>query len=536
MSSITQAKAEAQKLIKRYNKLQAEAKIADTAEAARKAAEAEKLVSQISALQSAITKLQSKDRQLPGAKPKTAEEANAAAKRLSSSTSNNKEVLSPEELRKANEEKVLLESRIARIESAQQRTRAQIEQLSRAKQELARLKHEAEQNAAKERRANDEKLQQELAKLIEKKETEQEQLRKEMESIRKQAEKDAELLKIQRDSARAIMEKQKQAERDKLLNKAQKKGKKGILIIGTLLLLGGAVAGLAFFTPILDDILPLNKPKPAPMTESASSSNNNVSQTASEPENREPPAVVVKPLGEFQDRLRVGGTGPTMVILPAGSFQMGMRSGFPYPEEQPQHQVSLNKFSIGKYEVTFAEYDRFARDTGRRLPDDNNWGRGNRPVVNVTWEDAEAYVEWLSQQTGKQYRLPTEREWEYAAKAGTNSLYWWGAQLENEKANCAVCGGQWAGKSTAPVGSFPPNEFGLHDVIGNVQEWTLDCFRPNYTGAPPFGRWEGGDCSKRMVRSSSYRSFQGKNRTTKREALAPNRKSDTLGFRVMRVE
>ncbi|OUD12608.1 formylglycine-generating enzyme family protein [Thioflexithrix psekupsensis] len=534
MSSITQAKAEAQKLIKRYNKLQAEAKTADAAEAARKAAEAEKLVSQISALQSAITKLQAKDRQQTTPVPNRAAspDLSAVKKPLSPPVTGNTDDLSPEDLRRASEEKAMLESRIARIESAQQRTRAQIEQLSRAKQELARLKQEAEQSAAKERRANDEKLQQELAKLIEKKEAEQEQLRKEMEAVRKQAEKDAELLKLQRDSARAIMEKQKQIEREKLLSQSRAKGKKIAVILAVVVLLVGGGVSAVMFTPILQILLPSDKP--APSTQNTNESTESVPQQAADP--TPPPPAPVRALGEFQDRLRSGGTGPTMVRLPAGTFMMGIRAGLPYPTEQPQHQVSLNQFAISKYEVTFADYDRFARATGRELPDDRSWGRSNRPVINVTWDDATEYAKWLSEESGKQYRLPTEREWEYAAKAGTDSLYWWGSEIGQNNANCAICGSQWAGRSTAPVGSFQPNAFGLHDVIGNVQEWTLDCFRPNYTGAPPFGAWEGGDCSKRMVRSSSYRSFQGKNRTTQREDFPPKRKSDTIGFRVVRVE
>jgi len=538
VSSITQAKAEAQKLIKRYNKLQAEAKLADAAEAARKAAEAEKLVSQISALQSAITKLQAKDRQQQPSTVSPRPDAASARKVPSSGGADDTEALSPEELRKAAEEKAILESRIARIEAAQQRTRAQIEQLSRAKQELARLKHEAEQNAAKERRANDEKLQQELAKLIEKKEVEQEQLRKEMDTIRKQAEKDAELLKIQRDSARAMMEKQKQADREKLVSTARRRGKSTLLWLMIICVVGaGALAGVVFFTPLLDAYLPFKKPA-SRVAEAP------VDNTAPEPERaaveeapkQAPQVVKVKALGEYQDRLRSGGLGPTMVRLPAGTFSMGARSSLPYPEEQPQHQVSLNNFSISKYEVTFADYDRFARATGQNLPSDNNWGRSNRPVINVTWEDASDYSKWLSDETGKQYRLPTEREWEYAAKAGSDNLYWWGYEIGQNNANCGICGSQWAGKSTAPVGSFAPNAFGLHDVIGNVQEWTIDCYRPTYNGAPPFGRWEGGDCSKRMIRSSSYRSYQGKNRTTKRDSFAPKRKSDTVGFRVIRVD
>jgi hypothetical protein len=135
-------------------------------------------------------------------------------------------------------------------------------------------------------------------------------------------------------------------------------------------------------------------------------------------------------------------------------------------------------FLIGRYEVTFEQYDRFALTTGLEIPDDKGWGRGKRPVINVSWDDAVAYVQWLSQKTGKHYRLPTEAEWEYAAGAGTKTAYWWGKDIRQDDkvwANCNGCGSQWDGKQTAPVGSFPANPFGLHDTAGNVGEWVQDC-------------------------------------------------------------
>ncbi len=550
MSSINQAKAEAQKLIKRYNKLQAEAKTADAAEASRKASEAEKLVSQISALQAAITKLQAKDRQqLPAAGTST-------AVRPIGKTDATDEGMTPEELKRAAEEKALLEARIARIESAQQRTRAQIEQLSRAKQELARLKHEAEQNAAREKREQDERLQQELAKLIEKKENEQETLRRELDNIRQQAEKDAELLRIQRDAARATAEKHKQEQAvNRSLGIVRRKSNNGIWIgLGVGIVLAGGLVAVALFTNLLDDYLP-HKKTPitagnAPPIQTAPTGNaiaentaNQISPTSSNAQSSAPAlptateAVPVKALGEFQDSLRSGGRGPMMVKLPGGTFLMGSRDSLPYTDEKPQHQVTLNNYSISKFEVTFTDYDRFVRATDYASPDDMGWGRSNRPVVNVTWDDAVEYTKWLSTETGKLYRLPSEREWEYAAKAGTDSTYWWGMDLIPNRANCGVCGSEWDGRQTAPIGSFQANEFGLHDTIGNVLEWTLDCARPTYDNAPPTGQfWEGGDCSRRVVRSSSYRSFKANLRTTKREMYPSKRKSDTLGFRVVRVE
>ncbi|RMD68212.1 MAG: PEGA domain-containing protein, partial [Gammaproteobacteria bacterium] len=176
----------------------------------------------------------------------------------------------------------------------------------------------------------------------------------------------------------------------------------------------------------------------------------------------------------FRDRLRDGGFGPEMVVIPPGRFLMGS----PFDEEGrdsdegPQHRVSIARpFAIGRYEVTFEEYDRFCEATGRRRPDDNGWGRGKRPVINVSWHDAKAYARWLSKQTGKRYRLPSEAEWEYAARAGTSTRYWWGDRVGHGHANCDGCGSWWDGKETAPVGFFDPNPWGLYDTAGNVWEW-----------------------------------------------------------------
>jgi hypothetical protein len=140
----------------------------------------------------------------------------------------------------------------------------------------------------------------------------------------------------------------------------------------------------------------------------------------------------------FRDRLQDGSEGPEMVWIPAGDFQMGGS----YSSEKPVHQVSVSAFAMGRYEVTFEEYDRFAEATGREKPGDEGWGRGNRPVINVSWNDATAYMEWLSTQTGKKYRLPTEAEWEYAARAGTDTKYWWGNEVGSNQAACDGCGAE----------------------------------------------------------------------------------------------
>jgi formylglycine-generating enzyme required for sulfatase activity len=161
---------------------------------------------------------------------------------------------------------------------------------------------------------------------------------------------------------------------------------------------------------------------------------------------------------------------PEMVLIPAGTFSMGSETG--YSDEKPVHAWKMGEFYMSKYETTFEEYDAFASATGRSKPSDEGWGRGKRPVINVSWQDAVAYAEWLSGKTGKVYRLPTEAEWEYAARAGSTTKYWWGDNIGSNKANCRECGSQWYNKQTAPVGSFSPNGFGLYDTVGNVWEWT----------------------------------------------------------------
>ena len=193
---------------------------------------------------------------------------------------------------------------------------------------------------------------------------------------------------------------------------------------------------------------------------------------------------------------------PEMVVIPAGSFKMGSYS---HMNTYPPHELRMASFEMSKYEVTFEDYDAFTDATDRERVNDRGWGRGRRPVINVSWRDVHAYTHWLSDQTGKTYRLPTEAEWEYAARAGTTTKYSWGDNIGYNRANCSVCGSRWDNEMTAPVGSFKANGWGLYDMHGNVDEWVRDCWNEDYEGAPTDGSaWMSGDCTRHVVRSGSW--------------------------------
>lgn len=237
----------------------------------------------------------------------------------------------------------------------------------------------------------------------------------------------------------------------------------------------------------------------------------------------------------FHDSLSDGSRGPQMVDIAAAEFQMGSSANSLDFDERPRHQVKLRRFAIGKTEVTFDEYDTFARATGRRLPDDKGWGRGRRPVINVSWEDAVAYTHWLSEQTGARYRLPSEAEWEYAAGGFERTLYWWGNTPGEGRANCFNCASQWDAKTSAPAASFMANPLGLHDTAGNVSEWVQDCYHPGYEGAPADGgAWMDVGCARRVVRGGGFNSPANTLRTAKRDQHPANMRADDLGFRVAR--
>lgn len=235
----------------------------------------------------------------------------------------------------------------------------------------------------------------------------------------------------------------------------------------------------------------------------------------------------------FRDQLNDGSPGPELVKLDSGTYHRGDNAGD--DDEKPAMPVSIKAFAIGSHEVTFEQYDQFCDDSSLTRANDQEWGRGSRPVVNVSWENAVAYTKWLSNKTGKVYRLPTDAEWEYAARAGTDTRFWWGNETGEAMANCEGCGSIWGGEKTAPVGRFPANSLGLYDTAGNVFEWVADCYHNTFENAPKDGSAiDKPGCGKRVIRGGAW-SFPAKEiRSANRWRDFPTRRSDDTGFRVVR--
>jgi len=249
-----------------------------------------------------------------------------------------------------------------------------------------------------------------------------------------------------------------------------------------------------------------------------------------------------------------------MVLIPAGTFQMGIpetetraEPANPIVHDDNAHMVHTVRigqpFYLGKYDVTRGQYATFARTTGRGMKRPDFDQTDDHPVVYVSWDDAVAYVNWLRQRTGMSYRLPSEAEWEYAARAGTHTARYWGdtmdercqwAQGANQTNNpdfrapwIAPCNSKF--KLTAPVGSFPPNGFGLFDMLGNVEQWVQDCYVKSYEAAPTDGSaFESPNCPSRVQRGGSYRAPPGMLRTGYRDSEDHNNQTVSSGFRVAR--
>ena len=260
----------------------------------------------------------------------------------------------------------------------------------------------------------------------------------------------------------------------------------------------------------------------------------------------------------FRDTLIGGGYGPEMVALPAGKFIMGSpktdrKAGY----DEIQHLVRIGyQLAVGQYPVTVHDYLGCVAAGGCRPPE---WKETNRPVdplapndpyaglepflgaaaspvVGISWEDAKAYTAWLSRKTGQSYRLLTEAEWEYAARAGSTTIYPWGDKIGVNKANCAYCGSQWEGKSISPVGSFAPNAFGLFDMIGNAEEWVEDCDAPSSPDHPSDGSaYFASTCLARVTRGGSYIDGNGQVRSAYRGRGGADDRSRYRGFRIART-
>ena len=196
---------------------------------------------------------------------------------------------------------------------------------------------------------------------------------------------------------------------------------------------------------------------------------------------------------------------PTLVTIAAGTFTMGSNTSD--PSEKPAHQVSIGApFAIGRYEVSVQEWEACAAAGGCQKIAQRPNTSPNAPMRDVSWDDAQQYVKWLSSTSGKPYRLPTEAEWERAARGGSATRYWWGEQMAQGKANCKECGKPWAEEAPANVGSFGANPYGVYDTSGSVWEWVADCWHNNYKGAPEDGRaWDEADCRVRVIRGGSWR-------------------------------
>ncbi|TGO02117.1 hypothetical protein PN36_30200 [Candidatus Thiomargarita nelsonii] len=277
---------------------------------------------------------------------------------------------------------------------------------------------------------------------------------------------------------------------------------------------------------------------------------------------------------DFRDRLADGGFGPKMVWIPAGSFRMGDIQGGGYGDEQPVHEVSVGRFAMGQYEVTVSEFKRFVKATGYKTDaekkgscwtwDDNNWGQvkganwrnpnfsqsDKHPVACVSWNDGVAYAEWLSEQTGQTYRLPTEAEWEYAARAGTETARYWGNDPDkacgyanvHDNTSKKENGFSWAHHNctdgyaqTAPVGQFKQNKFGLYDMLGNLWEWTCSQYENKYGGKEQRCAKNVNENNRFSLRGGSWYSGPSWMRSANRYDGWPPYRYDDVGFRLARL-
>ena len=298
-------------------------------------------------------------------------------------------------------------------------------------------------------------------------------------------------------------------------------------VLGTQLETGGVIEGGRtigeYMAPLTCD--PRQQPKELPAS---------MQQADTGQPDAEPDQTALELLRETAET-KVSELVGEMVAIPAGSFRMGDMSDDGYGREKPVHSVTVSAFRLGKHEVTFAQWDACVADggCGGYTPDDRGWGRGKRPVIYVSWDDIQGFIKWLNGRTGGKYRLPTEAEWEYAARAGSTTKYSWGNSTGSNRANCRLdyCGDRW--EYTAPVASFSGNAWGLHDMQGNVWEWVEDCWNGSYKGAPTNGSaWMSGDCGQRVLRGGSWFGEPWDLRSAGRLRLTRSYRGDNQGFRL----
>jgi formylglycine-generating enzyme required for sulfatase activity len=236
-----------------------------------------------------------------------------------------------------------------------------------------------------------------------------------------------------------------------------------------------------------------------------------------------PPALPVAPEAPPASTVRE----PEMVTLRGGTFTMGSNED---ASEKPVHQVTIKPFAISRYPIAIREWNACAaaKECGFVAS-----GKDDTPVTNASWSDAKHFVAWLAKTTGKAFRLPSEAEWEYAARGGTQTKYWWGDQFQAGMANCKNCSDTPAAEQPIKVGSFKPNPFGLYDMGGGVDQWVEDCWHKTYQGAPSDGSpWVEGDCATHVIRSGSWKNDERYARPANRDSYDTNVRYPTHGFRV----
>jgi len=421
------------------------------------------------------------------AKKLAEEQAAAEAKRLTEE----KAATEAERLRKAEEAKKQAEAKRLAEEQAAAETKRLVEEKAAAEAERLRKAEEARKQAEATRLA-EEKAAAEAKRLA------QEKAAAEAERLRKaeEARKQAEARKLADERAAA------EAERVKHNAQAEKEAEAKRLAEGD-----SAKPGIA---------------RPVPPPETRSSGKEQMAYMA--------PLPTMERKGRaFQDCADC----PVVVPIPAGAFTMGQAKGD--PSAAPQHTVTVRAFAIGQYPVTVGEWKACVVGGGCSFTPRMANANDRTPVHNLSWDDAQQYVLWVSRSTGEKYRLPTEAEWEYAARAHTSTRYWWGDAVGTMLANCSDCGGSQDGRTPLPVGSFKPNAFGLHDIHGGVAQWVADCWFANYQGAPSdASARDQKNCQKRVLRGGSFRTDRETITASARGSYDSSVRYIAHGFRVAR--